>query len=152
MVRFTFTYILDNLWLTNKTTLALKHIYMTLKIYAKFFSEHSTPLATFITFWKCAFFLLGLSAPSEVSLIPDTNGSSIGSTFIPNYFLPGHDWGLQSIDSFASPSQGAPPFKGGVHVRDLVFVPVPQLFVQAVHWPHSDHLPSIAKNEKSTGH
>ena len=61
----------------------------------------------------------------------------------------GHDWGLQTIDSFASPSQGAPPFEGGVHVRDLVFVPDPQLFEQAVHWPHSDHLPSMAKSERN---
>ena len=53
-----------------------------------------------------------------------------------------HEWVLQSCDSLASPLHGAPPFEGGVHVRVLDWVPVPQLAEQVVHWVHSDHLPS----------
>ena len=45
--------------------------------------------------------------------------------------LPGQQLVLQAADSDAKPAQSLPPFDGAgfVHVLDLDFVPVPQVFV-----------------------
>ena len=67
----------------------------------------------------------------------------------------GQDINLSSLQgqvpcSSLSPSQGFPPFFGGMHSRLLIFIPVSpssltQDFEHCVHLPHSDHLPSTRR-------
>ena len=60
-----------------------------------------------------------------------------------NTHLPGHAFGAQVRVSVARPGQSAPPYAGDgfVQVRDLVWVPDPQVTGQAPQFFHPDHLP-----------